>query len=78
MVIISGLVGRYIWRDIANQIAAERIQRGQAKLEETHEFTLTVFAQRALRNWRIFHYPLAFALVVVTIVHILSIMYYGG
>ncbi|MGI8906787.1 MAG: serine/threonine-protein kinase [Candidatus Sumerlaeaceae bacterium] len=78
VVIISGLVGRYIWRDIAKQVAAERIEKGQARLEENHEVTLAIFAQRALRNWRIFHYPLAFALVVVTAVHIVSILYFGG
>lgn len=76
--IISGLVGRYIWRDIAKQIAAERIEKGQAGLNESHELTLAIFAQRALRHWRIFHYPLAFALVIVTLLHIFSILYFGG
>jgi hypothetical protein len=77
-VIISGLTGRYIWRDIAKQIAADRIGKGQAKLDEDHELTLAIFAQRSLAHWRVFHYPLAFALVVVTILHILSILYFGG
>jgi serine/threonine-protein kinase len=78
IVIISGLIGRYIWRDIAKQIATERIERGQSRLEEGHDLTLAIFAQRALRNWRVIHYPLAFALVLVTILHILSIVYFGG
>jgi hypothetical protein len=78
LVIISGLTGRYIWRDIAKQVAADRIEKGEAKLDENHELTLAIFAQRALRHWRIFHYPLAFALVVVTALHVLSILYFGG
>lgn len=77
LVIVSGLVGRYIWRDIANQLAAERIQRGEQRGTESHDFTLAVFAQQALRHWRIFHYPMAMALVLVTLIHILSILYYG-
>ena len=77
LVIVSGLIGRYIWRDIANQLAAERIQRGEQRGTESHDFTLAVFAQKALRHWRIFHYPMAMALVLVTLIHILSILYYG-
>lgn len=78
VVIISGMVGRYIWRDIAKQVALDKIQKGEPRPEETHELTLAIFAQRSLRYWRIFHYPLAIALVLVTVVHIISIMYYGG
>ena len=78
-VVISGLVGRYIWRDIANQVATDRIQRGDSEgAVETHELTLSIFAQRTLRYWRIFHYPMAIALIVVTLVHIFSIYYYRG
>lgn len=78
-VVASGLVGRYIWRDIANQVTTDRIQRGlDDGAGESHELTLSIFAQKALRYWRIFHYPMAFALVVVTVVHVLSILYYGG
>lgn len=78
-VVVSGLVGRYIWRDIANQVATDRIQRGlEEDGRESHELTLSIFAQKALRYWRIFHYPMAFALVVVTLVHVISIFYYGG
>lgn len=78
-VVTSGLVGRYLWRDIANQVAADRIARGIPEGDvETHELTLSIFAQRSLRYWRIFHYPAAFALIVVTFLHVVSIYYYGG
>ena len=76
-VVTSGIVGRYIWRDIAKQVASERIQRGEAPPPEGHELTMSIFAQRSLRHWRFFHYPMATALVAVTLLHVFSIVYFS-
>jgi len=77
-VVTSGFVGRYIWRDLANQVLAERVAHGANDLRENNDLTLAIFAHHALRYWRVFHYPLAMALILVTIAHILSVKYYGG
>ncbi len=81
IVVTSGLVGRYIWRDLAKQVTAQRIARGlptEEATRETHELTLAIFAQRGLRYWRAIHYPMAMALVVLTIAHIFTILFYTG
>jgi hypothetical protein len=81
IVVTSGLIGRYIWRDLAKQVTAQRIARGLPTDEatrETHELTLAIFAQRGLRYWRAIHYPMAMALVVLTLAHIFTIVYYTG
>lgn len=78
VVIISGLVGWTIWNDIVRQLNAERIRQGRAGAAEDNRLTLTVFSQTVFKYWRILHYPLAVSLFVLTVVHVVSILFWGG
>lgn len=78
VVIVSGMVGATIWRDIARQVAVERIASGQKPLKQDTRLTMTVFSQTVFKYWRIVHYPLAVVLAILTVVHVVSILYYRG
>lgn len=78
VVIVSGLVGATIWRDVLKQATMERIRRGGQPARADSQTTLAIFSQRVFRYWRVIHYPLAVTLTVLTILHIASILYYRG
>jgi hypothetical protein len=60
------------------QLNAERIRQGRAGAAEDNRLTLTVFSQTVFKYWRILHYPLAVSLFVLTVVHVVSILFWGG
>ncbi len=78
VVIVSGLVGATIWRDILKQVTVERIQRGQEGEVDDSRLTLSVFSQTVFKYWRMLHYPLAVSLGLLTLLHVISILYYRG
>ncbi|MCB2154116.1 serine/threonine protein kinase [bacterium] len=78
VVIVSGLVGATIWRDISKQVTLERIQAGKNPPPKDTRMTMSVFSQTVFKFWRIIHYPLAVALGLLTLLHVLSILWYRG
>ena len=78
IVIVSGLVGATIWRDITRQVTVERIKEGKNPPLKDTRMTMTVFSQTVFKFWRIVHYPLAVSLGLLTLLHVLSILWYRG
>ena len=81
LVVISGLVGRYIYRDLTRQVQLERLNVGAREVDEhlsPHRMTMMVISHRVLGYWRVLHYPLTIVFFLLALLHVLTVMYYGG
>jgi len=81
LVVVSGLVGRFIYRDLNRQMALERIGLSAGDADESmspHTMTMLVVSHRLLGFWRVLHYPLTILFFLLTFLHVITVMYYGG
>lgn len=79
IVIVSGLIGRYIFRDLHRQFALSQFGgREELTAEERQTLTRLVISARFMSYWRILHYPIVFFMVLLTILHVISTMFYGS
>ncbi len=71
LVVASGMIGRYIYRDLQRQAALESIMEN-ASGDETSERTppsrmaLILISQKVMSYWRIIHYPLTIVFIILT------------
>lgn len=78
---VSGLIGKYVHdtaRKELKQKKSELINAGFSEIEIDEGLSKLTTASKALSRWRDFHMPLIFTLTVMTLYHILSVMYFRG
>jgi len=82
IVVASGLVGRYIYRDLQQQAALDRIATAGADEDEdkptASRVALIIISQKAMGWWRLVHYPITVVWLILTIAHVATILYFGG
>ncbi len=79
LVIISGLVGRFIFRELHKQLALERFgERTDISADEKQSLTRLVIGTKIMAYWRILHYPMTVFMILLVLLHVASILYYGG
>lgn len=77
----SGLVGRYVYEGgrAELKIMKDELQaKGLSDAEIEERLTPFIDANKRFLKWRAFHMPLVYALIMFTLFHIVSALYYGG
>jgi hypothetical protein len=82
-IVMSGLIGRFIYNDLNRQLNLEKMaararDEDDAKLLTPHAMTMLAVSHRMLSYWRILHYPLTIIFFILTALHIVTILAYGG
>lgn len=78
---LSGLLGRYIYNNARAGLKAKHVslkQEGLTDKEIEIRLWAHTIASATLSKWRNFHMPLVFLLIIVTIYHITSALYFRG
>lgn len=79
LIIISGLVGRFIFQELHRQLALERFgDRKDVSDEEKQAVTRLVISTKIMGYWRVLHYPMTVFMILLVVMHVISILYYGG
>jgi hypothetical protein len=85
VVVVSGLVGRYVYTRVPRMAAADEIEGGESEVE-AGEAAVAIAGpgldqllrrRRALAVWRTIHVPLTWALFAVAILHVVAALYYA-
>lgn len=79
VVIVSGLIGRYIFRELHKQVAVQQFGRREGlSAEERSQVTSLVMGARIMGAWRILHYPFTLFMILMLLLHVVSTMFYGA
>jgi cation transport ATPase len=94
MVVVSGVIGRYLISKVLKQISMEKAQRKKAQKEhekviegneillqekeDEDDLMVLVFSQSIMKHWKLVHLHLTPLPVVLTILHVISEFYYRG
>lgn len=80
LVVASGMIGRFIYNDLRKQAALDNLALESDEEDKVSgsRGALIVISQRTMGYWRIFHYPLTIIWLVLTVAHIISVLYFGG
>lgn len=91
LVVISGVIGRYLISHLTKQISQEKAQAAKMKKEqgemgetkqsakdEEEDVLVLVFSVSMMRNWKMVHVQLTSVLTVLTVLHVISELYYRG
>ena len=75
VVVVSGLIGRYIYTAVPRTIDGAEAAAGGADPDDLHD--RLVKRRRALATWHTFHVPLTWALFAAAFVHVVAALYYA-
>jgi len=75
IVVVSGLVGRYIYTRVPRAVEGLAAAAGGAGLDERRSRLLK--RRKALATWHTFHVPLTWALFAAAFIHVVAALYYA-
>ncbi len=78
---LSGVVGHYIHAralKARSELRAELKKQGLSDAQIEDELFMLSFSEAAFREWKRVHHPITNAFFAVTLIHILSMMFFGG
>jgi len=75
IVVVSGLIGRYIYTTVPRAVEGLQAAAGGAGLDERRSRLLK--RRKALATWHTFHVPLAWALFAAAFIHVVAELYYA-
>jgi len=75
IVVVSGLIGRYIYTAVPRSIDGAEAAAGEPDLDDRHVRLL--MRRRALATWHTFHMPLTWALFAAAFIHVFAALYYA-
>ena len=75
VVVVSGLIGRYIYTRVPRTVEGLEATGGGAGLDERRGQILK--RRRALATWHMVHVPLTWALFAAAFVHVVAALYYA-
>ena len=75
VVVISGIVGRYVYTRVARTIEGSMLVAGRPELQRRREELAS--RRRALATWHTIHIPLTWALFVAAFIHVVAALFYA-
>jgi hypothetical protein len=75
IVVVSGLIGRYIYTAVPRAVDGLEAAAGGAGLDERRGRLLK--RRKALATWHTFHVPLTWALFAAAFIHVVAALYYA-
>jgi hypothetical protein len=77
--VASGLIGKYILKKANESLQEKRIElirQGLSEIEVQNKLFWDSITYDVLKKWRAFHYPIALLFVLLTLLHIITIIIY--
>ncbi len=71
VIVASGLTGRFVFLELERRVREVTRKRSELPIG-------MLLAHRTLRRWRTVHHPLTLVLIALSILHVLSIYFYGA
>lgn len=94
LVVVSGVIGRYLIAHMTKQISQEKAQAAKAKKllerpegtgeakrsikDDEEDLLVLVFSVSMMKHWKIVHVQLTSILTILTVLHVISEFYYRG
>lgn len=83
LVVASGVVGRYLISHITKQVSLEKMQVEKLRKdgfvqEEEDDLMVLVFSASIMKKWKMVHVQFTSVLTILTILHVISELYYRG
>lgn len=78
---LSGVVGHFIHAralKARSELRAELKKQGMSDAQVEEELFMLSFSEAAFREWKRIHHPITNAFFAVTLIHILSMLFFGG
>jgi cytochrome b561 len=75
IVVVSGLIGRYIYTRVPRAVEGLEAVAGGAGLDERR--SRLIKRRKALATWHTFHVPLTWALFAAAFIHVVAALYYA-
>lgn len=89
LVVVSGVIGKYLIAHVTKQISFEKAQAGKLQKEtdashrdgqhdDEDDLMVLVFSVSIMKNWKMVHVQLTSILSILTVLHVISELYYRG